>query len=79
MGGTDFESEGTFMSPFGRERKEKPDKRFEVVQKESVPGLALGAVKVLRDRRTGVQYLFVTEGYAGGLTPLLDMDGRPIR
>ena len=65
------------MSIFGRERKEKKDKRFELVYKESIGGFS--AVRILRDSRTGVQYLFMAEGYAGGLTPLLDMDGRPIR
>ena len=65
------------MSLFGREKKEKPDKRFELVHKESVG--AMSGVRILRDKRTGVQYLLVVEGYAGGLTALLDMDGRPIR
>lgn len=30
------------------------------------------------DRMTGVNYLFHAGGYAGGLTPLLDKDGKPI-
>ena len=29
---------------------------------------------ILVDRKTGVNYLFVSRGYAGGLTPLLDRD-----
>jgi len=33
---------------------------------------------VLRDKQTGVQYLFVYDGAAGGLTPLLDADGKPV-
>ena len=33
---------------------------------------------ILVDRKTGVNYLFVSRGYAGGLTPLLDRDGKPI-
>ena len=65
------------MSIFGREKKEKKDKRFEIVHKETMGGLS--GVRILKDKRTGVQYLFVVEGYAGGLTALLDMDGRPIR
>jgi len=64
------------MSIFGKDKKEKKDKRFEVVYKESS---GFSAVRILRDKRTGVQYLFVAEGYGGGLTPLLDMDGRPLR
>lgn len=34
--------------------------------------------RVLVDRQTGVNYLWTTSGYAGGLTVLVDADGRPI-
>lgn len=30
------------------------------------------------DKETGVNYLYHVSGYSGGLTPLLDRDGRPI-
>lgn len=30
------------------------------------------------DKRTGVNYLFHACGYAGGLTPLLNADGKPV-
>lgn len=30
------------------------------------------------DIQTGVNYLFHTSGYAGGLTPLLDREGKPV-
>lgn len=30
------------------------------------------------DTATGVNYLFLREGFAGGLTPLLDADGKPV-
>ena len=30
------------------------------------------------DSETGVNYLFHVSGYAGGLTPLLDKDGKPV-
>ena len=33
---------------------------------------------VFVDKLTGVNYLFVQNGYAGGLTPLLDADGKPV-
>ena len=33
---------------------------------------------ILVDKETGVNYLFVQSGYAGGLTPLLDADGKPV-
>jgi len=37
-----------------------------------------GLIKVIVDRETGVNYLFIQSGYAGGLTPLLDAEGKPI-
>ena len=30
------------------------------------------------DTKTGVNYLWHDEGYAGGLTVLLDRDGKPV-
>ena len=30
------------------------------------------------DKETGVNYIFHQSGYAGGLTPLLDKDGRVV-
>ena len=30
------------------------------------------------DKETGVNYIFHAGGYAGGLTPLLDKDGKPV-
>lgn len=40
-----------------------------------------GMVNVMEiwvDKTTGVNYLFHASGSAGGLTPLLDGDGKPI-
>ena len=34
--------------------------------------------RVLVDRKTGVNYLWTSGGYAGGLTVLGDAEGRPI-
>ncbi|MDR1992553.1 MAG: DUF6440 family protein [Nitrososphaerota archaeon] len=34
--------------------------------------------RIITDSETGVQYLFAYEGYAGGLTVLVDRDGKPI-
>ena len=56
----------------------KDDKRFEVILKEGSSLSEAGQVMVLVDRETGVNYLWVKSGYAGGLTPLLEADGRPI-
>lgn len=30
------------------------------------------------DTKTGVNYLYHAAGYSGGLTPLLDRDGKPV-
>lgn len=52
------------------------EKRFEVIYKQ---GSGFGAYfRILRDRETGVEYLFMGEGYGAGLTPLLDASGRPV-
>lgn len=34
--------------------------------------------QIITDTKTGVQYLYVSEGYSGGLTVLVDRDGRPL-
>ena len=52
--------------------------RFEVLLKEGSSLSDAGQVIILRDKETGVQYLWVKSGYAGGLTPLLDADGKPV-
>ena len=37
-----------------------------------------GSVEVWVDTETGVNYLFKASGYAGGLTVMLDRDGKPV-
>lgn len=55
----------------------KLDDRFIIKNKEG-NALISGLRFVVVDKETGVNYLFVQSGYAGGLTPLLDADGKPI-
>ena len=50
------------------------DKRFQIIYSQG----AMEHFKVIVDTETGVQYLAMISGYAGGLTPLLDRDGKPI-
>lgn len=38
----------------------------------------MGSEMILVDKETGVNYLFVSSGYAGGLTVLLNRDGTPV-
>lgn len=52
----------------------KNEKRFEIVYREG----KLEPKQIIVDRETGVNYLWVVSGYAGGLTPLLDENGKPI-
>ena len=52
--------------------------RFEVVLKEGSSLTEAGQIMILRDKETGVQYIWVKSGYAGGLSPLLDSDGKPL-
>ena len=51
----------------------KKEDRFVKVHSE-----AMGGRIILVDKVTGVNYLFIQNSYAGGLTPLLDRDGKPI-
>ena len=39
---------------------------------------AVTSTEILVDRETGVNYIFHSAGYAGGLTPLLDAEGKPV-
>ena len=50
------------------------EKRFVKVYSEG----AFGSNEIWVDVKTGVNYLFHASGYAGGLTPLLDRDGKPV-
>ena len=50
--------------------------RFDIKEKEGV-SFATDAL-VIVDKETGVNYLYVHRGYGGGLTPLIDAEGKPI-
>ena len=39
---------------------------------------AFGSNEIWVDRETGVNYLFHASGYAGGLTVMVDANGKPI-
>ena len=55
----------------------KKEQRFQVVQTQG-NGLSSHQCTILLDTVTGVQYLFVQGGYAGGLCPLVDKEGGPL-
>lgn len=53
---------------------DKSNERFKVIYKEK----GGSGCKIIVDTETGAHYLFSWDGYAGGITPLLDKDGKPI-
>jgi len=50
------------------------DERFVTIYKEAT---MMTETKILADRETGVNYLYHQSGSSGGLTPLLDREGKP--
>ena len=50
------------------------DKRFQRVYTQGV----LSTMEIWVDRETGVNYLFYQSGQTGGLTVLLDREGKPV-
>ena len=49
------------------------EKRFEKAYSQG-----LGEVEIWVDKETGVNYLYRQSGYSGGMTVLLDKDGKPV-
>lgn len=60
---------------FGKEKKEKKQKRFVIKEEQS---LGFGAVYVVVDNETGVNYLMTVGTGQNGVTPLLDSEGKVI-
>ena len=52
------------------------DKRF--IKVYSQGGFADNLMQIWVDRETGVNYLYSASGYSGGLTVLMDRDGKPV-
>ena len=50
------------------------DKRF----KKTYTQVSIDNIEIWVDTETGVNYIFKSSGYAGGLTPLLDVSGKPV-
>ena len=57
------------------EKKEKAKKRFIVKETQN---LGMGALQIIVDTATGVNYLNTVGGSAPGLTPLLDKNGHVV-
>ncbi len=54
--------------------RDKYDDRFEVIYEQG----KLAIYKIIRDKETGVNYLYHAAGYGLSVTPLLDKDGKPV-
>lgn len=54
--------------------KDKKEKRFIKTYSDGV----FGSIEIFVDKKTGVNYIFRASGYAGGLCPLIDAEGKPI-
>lgn len=52
----------------------KTDDRFVRIYSQG----SINVSEIWVDKQTGVNYLYHVSGYAGGLTPLLDRDGKPV-
>ena len=52
------------------------DNRFLTTYEQG--GILNDTMQVIVDKKTGVNYLFIHSGHAGGLTPLLDREGKPV-
>ncbi|MCI8536247.1 MAG: xylan 1,4-beta-xylosidase [Hungatella sp.] len=50
------------------------NERFEKIYSQG----AVNIMEIWIDKETGVNYVFHASGYSGGMTPLLDKDGKPI-
>ncbi|MCL1795243.1 MAG: DUF6440 family protein [Oscillospiraceae bacterium] len=54
----------------------KKETRFEIILEEKIDIMSTN--RILRDKETGVSYFLHICGYGGGLTPLLDREGKPL-
>lgn len=57
------------------EKKEKKPKRFVIKENQT---LGMGAIQIIADTATGVNYLNTIGGSTPGLTPLLDKNGNVV-
>lgn len=55
-------------------KEDKKKKRFERLYTQG----GVNVTEIWIDRETGVNYLYHTSGYSGGLTPLLDSHGNVV-
>lgn len=54
--------------------KREKNERFEKIYTQG----NVNKIEIWMDKETGVNYVFRVSGYAGGMTPLLDKEGKPV-
>ncbi len=52
----------------------KKEERFEKIYSQGTATV----IEIWVDRKTGVNYIYRQSGYSGGMTVLLDSEGRPV-
>ena len=50
------------------------NQRFEKIYSQGT----MSVTEICVDKETGINYLYHASGYSGGLTPLLDREGKPV-
>ena len=50
------------------------NQRFEKIYSQGT----MSVTEIWVDNETGINYLYHASGYSGGLTPLLDREGKPV-
>lgn len=50
------------------------NKRFKKIYSQGT----VSTMEIWIDKETGVNYVFHASGYSGGMTPLLDREGKPV-
>ena len=50
------------------------NQRFEKIYSQGT----MSVTEIWVDKETGINYLYHVSGYSGGLTPLLDREGKPV-
>ena len=50
------------------------NQRFEKIYSQGT----MSVTEIWVDKETGINYLYQASGYSGGLTPLLDREGKPV-
>ena len=52
----------------------KKEERFERTYTQGISSV----IEIWVDKETGVNYMYRSSGYGGGITPLLDREGKPV-